>query len=535
MGTLSLLVGLVLVKGDGSMDPLERRVFDQIPKTINGALSGLKLEGQVTIYAACPACDFTHRPRLDPKSNYPFYPDQCSNTPVPGGDPCNEPLLTRGDGDDSKPNRPIKPFIYHHFADYLAGLLSQHENVMDKSTDDCLGSLNNPPPICARDFFDAEFIRTFRGPATTKPFVDRPNGEGRYLFALNVDFFNVEGKRVRGPTTSSGIIAMACLNLPVEIRYLPENMYLNIIPGPREPSLTDTNHYLRPLINDMSIAWERGIHISRTPVFPRGRDTRSAIAAVVCDLPGARKTSALASHNSYWYCSVCSCCHLSTRGCVNYQDWKLRNCNELRAAAEAWRNAATPIQQTKLFQANGVRWSELWRLPYWDPTRQLVVDPMHCLLLRLADHHVRDLLQLTSAAAMSADRALPAFRHEFELPEESDPGFKPEDRKEVSKIHRLLTTAVETEDMVEEQDDAEEPDDLEEQFAPLLKKLSKSRLVALRFVCDDLDLEVQPDPKRKNPKFRWVDHPDGSVCRQWALQRKDFALALVDWVGGVLA
>jgi hypothetical protein len=52
---------------------------------------------------------------------------------------------------------------------------------------------------------------------------------------------------------------MACLNLPLEHRYKPENMYLaGVIPGPKQPSLDNLNHYVRPLINDMVDAWDPG-------------------------------------------------------------------------------------------------------------------------------------------------------------------------------------------------------------------------------------------------------------------------------------
>jgi hypothetical protein len=40
--------------------------------------------------------------------------------------------------------KPIKPFVYHHFHDYLAGLLSRSnlEQLMDKACDDLMESLN---------------------------------------------------------------------------------------------------------------------------------------------------------------------------------------------------------------------------------------------------------------------------------------------------------------------------------------------------------------------------------------------------------
>ena len=60
---------------------------------------------------------------------------------------------------------------------------------------------------------------------------------------------------VRGASTSSGIISMACLNLPLDVRYKPENMYLaGIIPGPKQPSLENLNHYIRPLIAQLAIS-----------------------------------------------------------------------------------------------------------------------------------------------------------------------------------------------------------------------------------------------------------------------------------------
>jgi hypothetical protein len=276
MGLISLLVQLVAMDPGGEMNPLRQHIHNQIPTSINTALSNLKLDGQVTVYAICPACHFSHKPVMDRKSGRSVYPNRCSNRPVSDGSICNEPLLIYND--DPNVKKPIKPFVYHHFSDYLAGLLSQHESVMDKACDDCMNSLQDPPPTLVNGFFDAQFIRDFRGPKSDKLFIERPGSEGRYLFTLNLNFFNAEGRRVSGAITSCGLLSMACLNLPLEIRYLPENMYLTVIPGPSEPHLVEINHYLRPLIDDMVISWERGFHISKTPTFPDGRNTRSAIA-----------------------------------------------------------------------------------------------------------------------------------------------------------------------------------------------------------------------------------------------------------------
>ncbi|KAG2738847.1 hypothetical protein P692DRAFT_20638351, partial [Suillus brevipes Sb2] len=163
--------------------------------------------------------------------------------------------------------------------------------------------------------------------------------------------------------------------------YKPENLYLaGIIPGPKQPSLEHLNHYIRPLIDDMVDSWERGLKLSKTACYPTGRLTRSAIALAVCDLPAARHLASLAGTGSHYYCSACNCYHKTTYGRVDFERWEPRDKDRLREFAEQWRDATTTSERARLFKDHGVRYSELWRLPYWDPSRQLVIDPMHCIL-----------------------------------------------------------------------------------------------------------------------------------------------------------
>ncbi|KAE9387233.1 hypothetical protein BT96DRAFT_785634, partial [Gymnopus androsaceus JB14] len=90
--------------------------------------------------------------------------------------------------------------------------------------------------------FEADFIKDFRGP-DGKLFVDR--GEKiRLAFSIHLDFFNPNGITHRGAHESVGIISCANLALNPSIRYLPENMYINIIPGPNEPSVDEIDHYV---------------------------------------------------------------------------------------------------------------------------------------------------------------------------------------------------------------------------------------------------------------------------------------------------
>ncbi|KIO01078.1 hypothetical protein M404DRAFT_117339, partial [Pisolithus tinctorius Marx 270] len=173
----------------------------------------------------------------------------------------------------------------------------------------------------------------------------------------------------------------------------PENMYLaGIIPGPKQPSLENLNHYVRPLILDLAASWERGVWYSRTANHPNGRLMRCAIALAVCDLPAAHHLAALAGVGSHFFCGACSCYHKNNYGRVDFENWVPRDPCELRTFAEQWRDATPTAHHEKIFREHGIRWSELWRLPYWDPARQLVVDSMHCILEGLVQHHIRSLL-----------------------------------------------------------------------------------------------------------------------------------------------
>ena len=477
LGLVSLIVNLVFKSVGSQAEVLRHRTSAQIPKSMKTALSYFNFQPNTTVYAVCTACNCTYKP-VEETAEALKYPARCTNRPCLEDEPCGTVLVR--DPDDGC-QVPIKTFVYHHFHDYLAGLLARKEleTLMDKSCDDLQQNLSQSPTFL-KDVWDAEFLRTFKGPCGQKNFTDR-QGEGRSMFSLHVDFFNMQGNLQRNATTSCGIISCACLNLPLDIRYKPENMYLaGIIPGPRKPSMEQLNNFLNPLIDDMVVSWERGVQFSRTASH-RDRVTRSAIACVVCDLPAARKTAQLAGATSHFYCSACHCFHLSTLGRTDMdsETWSFRDKAELRGYAEQWRDAHSSTQRNKLFVKYGVRWSSLWRLPYWDPARQLVVDSMHCLLLGLAHAHFREYLGLTSNIATMARKSCPAFEQNFRPINELPETLTPQDLRSVEKIQTLLLSGV---------DDLSAVD---RHLEDLEKKLTARHAAALKVVVGDLELEVE--------------------------------------------
>ncbi|KAF8579442.1 hypothetical protein K439DRAFT_1648494 [Ramaria rubella] len=189
--------------------------------------------------------------------------------------------------------------------------------------------------------------------------------------------------RIRGASASSSLISAACINFPEDIHYKPENMYcVGIGSGPKEPTLEFLNPYLKPVIDDMVIAWERGYHFSQTPSSPQGRTSRHAIAAVV-----ACKTAQLGPGTHTIFCVALKCAHRSSLG-------RKRSGAELRTIANQWKTASTTKERSEIYKAHG-----------------LVVDPMHCIIEGLTQQHSREVLDLTTKAAQAKPGFIPAFTH----------------------------------------------------------------------------------------------------------------------------
>lgn len=469
-------------------DLIGKLTMDRMPSDPRTILSKCNLTGKTTVYAACPKCYFTYKPSYVHGSVLPVYPIFCTNKRHPDSAVCATRLVHEHTVKEDIIQTPIKPFVYHSVLDFVGALFSRgdFEEQIDNSCDEAFERAGKGPDRETDEIDDVlqgDFLRSFQGPFPERLFTDR-RGEGRLTFSMNVDFFNVNGNRAGGPVTSCGIISMACLNLSPKVRYKFENLHIvGIIPGPREPDLETINNFLRPLIDDMVELWHPGVKLSRTASHAQGRVVRAILACVVCDLPAARKVAALANHRSDNF--LCSLCKKTRANIDDPTDSPRRRPSEMRLSAEAWARTPTHAGREALFHSAGVRFSELWRLCYWDPTRQLVVDPMHNLLLGVAQDHFRNVLSLSSNRSAAAPTVQPAFRYEFAAVAARGSGgpggggedlTNDKDAKDVSKIHqRLLLPLSVTERTVDESRQA-----LAEQLA------NRHRYRALEFVCKSL-------------------------------------------------
>ena len=377
----SLRVLLNLCLAQTSQSPELDSLIASIPLDIRRIVDTLELHPHTQSFICCPECY-----NLYPNSQ--VCPDLCTHKPAPDAGICNTPLYTSKVIRGATRRSPTRTFLYHDMKAWLANMLSRQDLEAHADRDVFTTSYDTATEL--RDIWDGKVFKEFKGP-DGKPFIQPGGREGRYVFSLCMDGFNPFIMKEAGKKVSVGAIYMVLLNLPVDIRYRVENMFLvGIIPGPREPSLEQINHVLRPLVDDLLRFWEPGVFIKRTAQYVEGRLCRAALIPVVCDLPAARQVSGYASHASIHFCSFCKLPFPDIDN-LDINSWPLRTWKEHEQAASNWKNAKSTTARLKLYHQHGIRWSELLRLPYWDPTTFTVLDCMHSLLLGDLQRHCRQI------------------------------------------------------------------------------------------------------------------------------------------------
>ena len=119
---------------------------------------------------------------------------------------------------------------------------------------------------------------------------------------------------------------------------------------------------------------------------------RCALLCVACDLPVGRKTCSFLSYTANLGCSRCySNFGTGVFGVRNYSgfnrsDWKPRSNIMHRRDVEYTVKCSTKNERQKMESELGCRYSVLLKLPYFDPVRMLILDPMHNLYLGTAKH-----------------------------------------------------------------------------------------------------------------------------------------------------
>ncbi len=395
-----VLVGAMFVeRSRHSATPMQRALMTIIPKDVRSAMKLLGLVPDIKKYGCCPSC-FAIYPADPTRPNDPF-PRHCTHKDTKQSEPCGAALVFEHVVEGVQPGTgrqkcwlPFRTYPTREAADWIAEFFLRPgmEDYIRESWKD------SGIPGQWTDVMHAPAIRELVGPDGKTLFSVQGPGEIHLVFSLFVDWFNPRGNKAAGKSHSIGAIYLACLNLPPKIRFRPENIFLaGIIPGPSEPSNHQLNHLLRPLVDQLLELWNPGIFLATTAAGTGGRRVRAAVIPLVCDLPAMRKT---AGYHSYKSINFCSFCRLSSRRVndVDRSTWPPGySWIEHLFHARQWRDAETPKARKDLLGVFGLRWSELLRLPYWDPTRYALLDAMHNLYLGELRHHCMDVWGLREA------------------------------------------------------------------------------------------------------------------------------------------
>ncbi|KAG8724579.1 hypothetical protein FRC09_016908 [Ceratobasidium sp. 395] len=226
------------------------------------------------------------------------------------------------------------------------------------------------------DFWDASFLAQFPE-NEPKSFFDAPKDELRLVFMVHHDFFNPYMNKTSGKKRSIGMVMMVCLNLPPDIRYNRENVYLvAVIPGPSLPGEDRLNHFLRPIVDNLKEHFDPGVWIARTAKYPRGRKVRSAAPIISMDVPASRDWGGLGSHSHTILCSFC----LIIQAYIDVfrpGAFPNRTIEQHRQFVELWNSASTPKARAQIWANHAARHSEWLRFPWWNVITETTFAPMH--------------------------------------------------------------------------------------------------------------------------------------------------------------
>ena len=203
------------------------------------------------------------------------------------------------------------------------------------------------------------------------------------MLSLNIDWF----QPYKHTAFSVGVMYLAVLNLPRELRFRKENILIvGIIPGPSEPRMT-INSYLKPLVDDFQQLWV-GVKLLITGKLTT---VRAALTCLACDVPAARKAGGFVGHGGRMGCSKCLKIFPTEKfgDKPDYSGFKKTEWEPRSHALHVWyahkqKNARTLEQAKEIERTHGARYSCLYKLPYYNAIDFCIIDPMHCLFLGIS-------------------------------------------------------------------------------------------------------------------------------------------------------
>lgn len=358
--------------------PSASNVWKDISIDPNTIARRYHLDPVVHPYICCPSCFALYPPDSAP--------NLCTSRDVDKG-PCSAALFQTRVIRAREHRAAIRYYYHQDMKEWMARFLSRPE--IDTALDSVPNGMSDDGYIV--DIWGGDGLRSFLGPDGRTPFITPASRDGslRLVFGLGIDGFNSYRNIQAKKKASSTGIYLVCLNLPPEMRYLPENIYLvGVVPGPNKPNLDQLNPILDLLVKDLNEFWTPGVRYTRTANHPNGRHVNAALVPLVSDLQATRQTAGFSFPRHRLFCSYC---YLQKSKIEDFDKskWPPRTLARHRQAARAWKEASDGATRKDILDNHGVRWSSLLNLPYWNPLKFAVVDSMHNHYLGLLQNHIR--------------------------------------------------------------------------------------------------------------------------------------------------
>lgn len=346
---------------------------DGIPGNIKDIMSLLNIEPSIRSLVCCATCFACYSKDDSARS--------CIHRRAPDLPVCGRPLYTHRKRKGHTVSEPERLLHLQDFKHWLGQFVCRPgmEEILDR---DVYATGAEEGELL--DIWDGEILRRFSGPDGSRFVSSGPSRTFKLVFAICMDNFNPFFNKAGGKSYSAGVISLICLNLPPGLRHLLENIFVFcVFPGPREPELDDLNNVLCYLMDVFLEFWDPGVYYSSTPKYSDGRLVNAAIVPLIGDLLAAKKMSGIGR----W----CTQCPLEPGDMDNLdeQTWPRRHtAEEHRRLACEWKSLGSKARRAH-FKTHRIRWSELLRLPYWDPVTYTLVEFSHNLLGVNAQHHLR--------------------------------------------------------------------------------------------------------------------------------------------------
>ncbi|MBW0467884.1 hypothetical protein O181_007599, partial [Austropuccinia psidii MF-1] len=359
-----------------------------IPKDIRTITRCLKLLAKFEYHVCCQSCYSLYEIEIAP--------GECGYRATPDSLACGEDLfnpivfpsweeipralqqqLETCQRNISHRTNPRSIFVSQRFTEWLKWLLCLPG--VESSIDEWQEKLN----LNAFEIIDYNHSNAFLQSISKNEPQNENSSKLQLSFSLFVNWFKPLGNKISGKQVSLGVLSLTCLNLPPTMQYKPQFTYLSgLIPAPNQPNTSTINSILKPLVDELR-KLDQTINI-QTFQIPNGRNIRIILAALIGEIVATHKVSGFAFHSAQ---RPCSWCEVIRKDLEKVTIGKKRNKNDTLGLSVRWFNEKAICQRKILAKKAGVRWSELNLLPYWDPSKDVVLGMMHNWYEGILQHH----------------------------------------------------------------------------------------------------------------------------------------------------